>query len=137
AMCPQGTTWEEWLECAIQMIHMGCATLCVAKRYEKLPGGRSYALRMIEAEGWNETHTIHLLGCYRNPLREIYRAHQTMPSIRGVDTGAAIAYTQHNVSLNSPDHCSLDWDAPFDSELAKANIDLYLHAHEENYAYNA
>lgn len=136
AMVPQATNWKDWETCARLMINMGCATLCVAKRYEKFPGGRSHALKIIMDHGWDRTHNIHLLGCYKNPLREIRAAYRTMCKIRGVDTGAAIAYTQCGMALNFSGHCSLNWKAPFEPDLARHNIDLYLHAHEENHAHN-
>lgn len=130
AMCPQGTTWKEWTECARQMIEMGCKTLCVAKRYEKLPGGRPHALRIVKANGWDKTHDIHLLGCYDNPMSEIYMACQVLPTLRGVDTGAAVAYAQQGVSLDHPFHCSLEWDKSFDEDRALRNMQYYVTAHE-------
>lgn len=136
AMVPQATNWADWENCANQMVHMGCVTICVAKRYENLPGGRSHALEIIMNRGWHLTHNIHLLGCYRNPLAEIARAYKTMPSVRGVDTGAAIAYAQKGVALNSPNHCSLSWSDDFDLGLARRNINLYFNAHKEYNAYN-
>lgn len=131
AMCPQGITWKEWAECAAEMIEMGCKTLCIAKRYEKLPGGRAHALRIVKSHGWDETHDIHLLGCYDNPIGEIYAAYQELPTLRGVDTGAAIAYAQNGVSLDHPFHCSLEWNASFNKEEALQNIQMYMTAHEE------
>ena len=136
AMCPQGGNWFEWLLCAKKMVDWGCATLCVAKRYERFPGGRPYALQMIMERGWHKTCNIHLLGCYENPLREIARAYHTFPGIRGVDTGAAIAYAQAGADLgDSKIHHSLSWTAPIPPHLARLNIEKYLNAHKGSYAY--
>lgn len=128
AMCPQGSTWTEWLHCAKTMVDWGCATICIAKRYEKLPGGRRAALRLIMDHQWHNIHNIHLLGCYRNPLSEIAAAYDMLPSIRGIDTGAAVAYAQAGKLLTSSKHHSLSWSAPFDPDLARLNIKMYLNA---------
>jgi hypothetical protein len=136
AMVPQGKDWLEWEACARIMVGMGCATICVAKRYENLPGGRSHGLEIIKAYSWHHTHNIHLLGCYRNPLKEIAAAYTTLPTIRGVDTGAAIAYAQAGALLNTSAHHSLDWNDPFDTNLTYNNISLYLDAHKESDAYH-
>ena len=136
AMCPQGTNWTEWLRCAEQMIKWGCATLCIAKRYERLPGGRPYALQLVKERGWHEICNIHLLGCYENPLKEIAQAYIAFPGIRGVDTGAAIAYAQAGADLgDSRIHHSLSWTAPVPPHLARLNIEKYLNAHKGSYAY--
>lgn len=136
AMCPQGKTWKEWEDCADVMVNdLGCTTICVAKRYEKFPGGRAHALRIIMSHFWQHTHTVHLLGCYENPLAEIAAAYRAMPSVRGVDTGAPVAYAQKNVTLDFPTHSSLDWNKEFDLNLARHNVDLYLNAHRGNHAH--
>lgn len=136
AMCPQGKDWAEWLRCASSMFDWGCATLCVAKRYERFPGGRSHALELIVERDWHKTCNIHLLGCYENPLREIGLAYRTLPEIRGVDTGAAVAYAQAGVDLgDSKDHHSLSWTEPIPFHLARLNIEKYMNSHKGSYAH--
>jgi hypothetical protein len=137
AMCPQGTNWDEWEYCASVMLNMGCATLCVAKRYESLPGGRVHALYLIEHNGWHRDHHIHLLGCSKDPLHEAEAAFKRAPWVRGIDTAAPVAYAQAGWHLNlAPHHCSLDWDVGFDLELAYDNIQLFLEASRGKDAYN-
>jgi len=137
AMCPQGSTWDEWEYCATVMLNMGCATLCVAKRYELLPGGRLKALSIIEQNHWHRDHHIHLLGCSKNPLHEADVAFKRAPWIRGIDTAAPVAYAQAGWHLNlAPHHCSLDWDADFDIDLAYDNVRLFLRATRGEDAYH-
>ena len=129
AMCPQGTTWDEWEYCATVMLDMGCATLCVAKRYEALPGGRARALRIIESNRWHLDHNIHLLGCYHDPLKEIKAARKVAPWVRGIDTAAPIAFAQHERTFEETDeHFSLDWEGSMDYDAVISNIDAILEA---------
>jgi len=136
AMCPQGKTWEEWTFCADQMIQMGCATLCIAKRYEKLPGGRVHALEIARDRGWDRDHNIHLLGCCYDPLKEVERAQMFMPHIRGVDTAAPVAYAQHAQILGTIPHQSLEWDEPFDNDTLWVNTVQMLSACGGNHAHS-
>lgn len=132
AVVPQGKNWEEWEQCAMDLVGMGCRTICVAKRYEALPGGRTYALEIIQKHRWHHIYDVHLLGCYRNPLREIGDV-RLMPWVRGIDTAAPISYAQHNETLDHPKWHSLEWDRPFDYDTAMTNMDLIL---EECHAHN-
>lgn len=129
AMCPQGTSWEEWEYCATVMLNMGCATLCVAKRYELLPGGRLRALSIIEANGWHRDHHIHLLGCAKYPIGEAMAASKRAPWVRGIDTAAPIAYAQNGCRLDTPiERFSVEWEADFELPLAYTNVELFLEA---------
>jgi len=121
AMVPQGRSWTEWEYCATHMVNMGCATICIAKRYEALPGGRVKALQIIEEHQWEWSHHIHLLGCYNRPLHEASAAFAEYSSIRGLDTSAPIAYAQAGLSIDSTRRASLVWEAPYNQKLAKRN----------------
>ena len=128
AVVPQGRNWAEWEYCATQLVTYGCVTICVAKRYEKLPGGRVEALRIIKQHRWAWDHNIHLLGCSQRPLVEIGAAYNEYYGIRGIDTGAPIAYAQAGRSIDSDRHASLQWQAPFNDDMALSNIRLTLGA---------
>lgn len=128
AVVPHGRDWDSWTRCAYELISMGCRTICVAKRYEKLPGGRARALGIIADHGWHKTHDVHLLGCSSNPLREAEWAAKVAPWVRGIDTAAPISYAQAHASIDSPTWHSIDWDVPFGTGLASDNVKLMLGA---------
>lgn len=128
AVVPQGRDWEEWQDCALALLEFKCRTICVAKRYEALKGGRAYALKLIEDNGWHKTYNVHLLGCYRNPLGEIRNARKVAPWVRGIDTGAPIAYAQHGAILDHSRRYSLTWNGPFHFLTAEVNMELILEA---------
>jgi hypothetical protein len=127
AVVPQGKDWNEWTDCTLELIQFGCRTICVAKRYEKLPGGRVKALEIIAAHGWQDDHDIHLLGCCKNPLKEIRDALNVAPWVRGIDTAAPVSYAQHGTPLTGEWH-SLDWNKPIDWDVAKLNVQAILEA---------
>lgn len=128
AFCPQGKTWDEWEHCASRMVSMGGATLCIAKRYERLPGGRVHALQLIKRHKWDEKFNIHLLGIDTNPIAEIIAAREVYAAIRGVDSAAAIAYAQTGRALDCGEHVAVDWNAPFDDAQAVSNVLSILEA---------
>jgi|WetSurSiteA1Bulk_404760.scaffolds.fasta_scaffold07815_4 hypothetical protein len=132
AMCPQGRSWSDWESCLERMVNAGCRTICVAKRYEKLPGGRARGVEIICKHNWHLDHDIHYLGVHKNPLAEAQLAvnqHNDDISklVRGIDTAAPIAYAQAGIRLDATDsHHSLDWTKEFPIELASSNIALLL-----------
>jgi hypothetical protein len=128
AIVPQGKDWADWEYCATTLVRLGCRTICVAKRYEALEGGRAHALGIIRRHKWHLTHDIHLLGCYRNPLREILNAIEVAPWVRGIDTSAPISYAQHGDTLDHPKWHSLEWNKPFRYGTAVVNMDFILEA---------
>lgn len=128
AFCPQGTSWAEWEDCAEKMVAMGGATLCIAKRYEKLPGGRPHALKLIRIRGWDDIFNVHLLGVQANPIAEILAARKVYSEIRGIDTAAPFAYAQIGKPIDGPVHCSVDWYQDFDYGEVVANVDKCLEA---------
>jgi len=124
---PQGSTWEEWEEC-LQLLTMYCdfTSIGIPKHLEGLEGGRVHALEHIMT-GEYGYFNIHLLGCHGNPIREI-KTLKRFGFVRGIDTGAAVAYAQHGILLNEHDdevvleHKSLSWDMPADAEIVLQNI---------------
>lgn len=128
AVVPQGVDWEDWEYCAKKLVSMGCRTICIAKRYERLPGRRAQALDIIRSHDWHTTYDVHLLGCHRNPLKEICDVVEDAPWVRGIDTAAPIAYAQHAALLTDQLHYSFEWGAPFDPGVAEFNVGLALEA---------
>jgi len=122
-MCvPQGESWEAWIYCLEQQVHIGCATIGVAKLYEGYSGGRLYALEEIRRRGYHLTHHVHLLGCYAAPVEEVTQVMNQYPWVRGIDTAAPIAYAQENLSVASTAHKSLTWDSSFSKSQAIDNV---------------
>lgn len=109
---PQGDSWDEWKYCLYELVdYCDPASIGIAKHLERLPGGRAFACKLIKKRGFHNRHHIHLLGIWRYPYAEPYACAKALPGIRGLDTGAPIAYMQNNAPLNdeSP-HFSLDWN---------------------------
>jgi len=128
AFVPQGRTPDEWMECAIgnlslaQMNGGGIHTVMFPKHTESFLGGRPALLHRF----WGRVkylYHVHMLGFYANPVKEIRELRKVDPHnrIRGVDSGAPVAYAQYNINLYRADvatlkHVSLEWDqlAPWD-----------------------
>jgi hypothetical protein len=124
---PQGKNWDEWKECLHLMFTVAIpATIGVAKWIEGgLPGGRPQALKYIMEAGYHHHCNIHLLGIYEKPREEVTEAAAVLPSIRGVDTGAPIAYAQNDVPITDDAHYSLDWGGVADMAIAAGNISSF------------
>lgn len=106
---PQGRTVEEWGNCywiLRQKISFG--VLGVPKLLEQFPGGRPSALDRVWAD---PAYSVHLFGIWSNPYREITQALKVSKRIRSIDSGAAVAYAQAKVPLDShtEKHASLQW----------------------------
>lgn len=129
---PQGADWSQWTACLNHMLGVGIATIGVAKRYERLQGGRAKALEIISETPEATGVHVHFLGCYDNPLREIWVA-RASGWVRGIDTAAPIAHAQQHLSMQgrageSYGHISYDWGEPFAENYARDNIVEVLNA---------
>lgn len=126
---PQGTDWEEWAWCLVELHHrLEFATIGIPKHLERLPGGRVEAINIIFREGLIKKYNIHLLGCYKDPRTEILNAHKRASFIRGIDTGAAFAYAQNQRILAvATSHYSLENEPAADEMMFKHNVGL-LHS---------
>lgn len=128
AMVPQGETWELWDRCLQAMIKMGCATICVPKLYEAYEGGRVTALNIIWDHGYHETHNVHLLGCYENPIKEVTAVRENAPWVRSIDTAAPIAYAQHQEDIDCGKHYGYMYGVEFDWDMARKNLERLITA---------
>lgn len=125
---PQGGTWGEWLDCYTQLhdnLSGRYATIGIAKHLERLEGGRAEALRMLP--GYAKFHyNIHLFGIWQAPKDEIYACRREWPYIRGIDSGAPIAYAQNSRWIGEAAHFSLhELDKP-DIRFLNLNIDTMI-----------
>jgi hypothetical protein len=124
---PQGKDWDEWVDCLTQLIAGAQpATIGIAKWLEELPGGRPYGLAIIMKYGYHKRCNIHLLGIHSKPFAEMRYAVAVLPTIRGVDTGAPIAYAQNDEKLSDNKHFSLDWNRHASTYIMYDNISDYV-----------
>jgi len=121
---PQGSNWDEWLDCLNKLTHsMDFRSIGIPKHLESLEGGRLEALQILMEKRLHLTHDVHLLGCYKAPVKEILEAYRFAPWIRGIDTAAAHAYTQNNQTVLQNEHHSYEWNkVPMNTSLLHKNI---------------
>lgn len=125
-MVPQGNAMGEWLRCLDALVALGCRSIGIPKLCERFVGGRVAALRHIVSKKLHYTHDIHLLGCYRNPSKEIGDVVELFPWVRGIDTGAPIAHAQEGLTMSYDEHEPLKWDVPAPCKYVKGNIKALL-----------
>lgn len=127
---PQGTSLEEWIECFEHIAgKIEFRSVGIAKHLEKsAKGGRAAVVRWLHNQRWTRIVDVHLLGIWEDPLAEIDRACTSYSGIRGIDSGAPIAYAQHGMTMEAAGHYSLDWVASADRSLIKSNIKTLLAA---------
>jgi hypothetical protein len=107
---PQGRDWEGWRYCLITLVASVLpVSIGIPKHLEDLPGGRKRAIRTIVRLGYHKRCNIHLLGVRAHPFKEVVECLEVFEGIRGIDTGAPIAYAQHDHEINDAQHFSLDW----------------------------
>lgn len=104
---PQGKDWDEWTMCMHRLVAGAIpVTIGVAKWLEELPGGRPVALARIKQFGYHRRYNIHLLGIHSKPFAEVRYAIAVLPTIRGIDTGAPVAYAANGHKINDDMHFS-------------------------------
>ncbi len=105
---PQGTDWDMWTDCLHQLV-MGAnpVSIGVPKWLEEMPGGRPKALAIIRQFGYDKRYNIHLLGIHSKPFAEVRYAVAVLPTIRGIDTGAPVAYAANGWKIDDSRHFSL------------------------------
>lgn len=127
---PQGETLEEWYRCLeIAMDMFEFATIGIPKHLERFSFGRRTAVEHILKYYGTRAWNIHLFGVWSDPITEIeqfFPKHERV--VRGIDTGAAIAYASHDSLVSSSYHRSLDWEANVNGEMALANFALLREA---------
>lgn len=125
----QGSKWSEVKYFIRQLTAMKrwfhYASIGVPKHLESLKGGRPRAIKLLVEYGLAMNHNIHLLGIYAKPFEEVMRAYEAFPGIRGIDTGAPVAYAQHHIRLTDLVRFSLEWNGLFDTLHLRNNILIY------------
>jgi len=97
---PQGKDATDTLKSLIEIAnHVDFASIGIPKHLEK-DGQRVAFLKLLISTGFLDTCHIHLLGCYKNPFKEIAEAMKVWPHIRGFDTAAPWSYAQEEVPLD-------------------------------------
>lgn len=110
---PQGETIEEWSFCLTEISRMiDFATIGIPKHLERLDDGRRSAVAAVRSMHQFDSCPLHYLGIWENPLQEIRRMCRQRWPIRGIDSGAPIAYAQKNQPMDISSHVSLEWNAP-------------------------
>lgn len=123
---PQGADWDEWARCLTDLVLITePATIGLAKWLEELPGGRAYGMSLIVANGYQRQCNIHMLGVHSKPIAEAKAVAEVFPGVRGIDTGAPIAYAQHSETISDEKHFSLDWNRPAPAGFVRSNIRVY------------
>lgn len=126
-LVPQGATLSEWLQCLDYMIeYIPFATIGIPKHLEAIEGGRKCALEQIIRQGYHKHYHVHLLGVWKHPFTEIGQAIETLPTVRGIDTAAPIAYAQNRSFIRDDVHFSVDWKGSVPFSLALDNIQILL-----------
>jgi hypothetical protein len=126
-LVPQGDSWDEWKYCLADMLsRFECRTIGVPKHLERLPGGRARALDWLLKQGFASRYTIHLLGIWINPARELRSAMLAYQRIRGFDTAAPLAYAQNNATLLGTKHYSYNPTGVVDPVLLSQNVSQLL-----------
>lgn len=124
---PQGKTWDEWVYCLGEIeLQLGgkFATIGVAKHLEALEGGRVKALKLLR--GHRKVYNIHMFGLYKYPEAEIANALEEYGQIRGIDSGAPIAYAQYSRWIGEDVHYSLEENTEPDRRFTDLNIDTMV-----------
>lgn len=124
---PQGNGWAEWIDCAEKMYDImrregGFTSWGLPKHLERLSGGRAWAVGWLKSRGLLDDHEVHMLGAWGSPVNEIYAATTIYKDIRGIDTGAPIAYAARGLIIDGPERASLDWNVDLNNEGMKTAV---------------
>lgn len=139
---PQGKSFEEWIDCAQEMLrHPGITCIGVPKNLIKIAG----ALGRLRAIRWLVEHTnidgvnLHLLGCWDDPreIGVIYRMAKGRIPLRGVDSGIAAIYAQAQRPLDPTRYLKpnqpVDFEREVCEELLQYNIKQWKEACRHEY----
>lgn len=123
---PQGRDWDEWESSLLDLVaQTEPVTIGIAKHLETLAGGRPHALEIIKSLGFQHRFNIHLLGIWQKPFAEVLDAWAVLPTIRGIDTSAPIAYAQNGRPIGDSEHYSLKWERSDHNQYFYQNVITY------------
>lgn len=119
---PQGRTYDEWFNC-FNLIRSSLefSTIGVSKYFPRL---RAHLVGRLGKElapryKWH----VHLLGVVGHPVDELSNLSEECPWVRGIDTGAPVAWAQEDRRIDEDDtrRSSLRWGRPCKGTLAEDN----------------
>ena len=118
---PQGETLNEWIDCLRLMSVGSFATIGIPKHMARMPGSRILLANHLRYR----TENIHMLGVWGEPVTEVSELAMMTPWVRGLDTGAAMAWAQNNEPIHIPSgvRYSLDWNGRSGLTLAANNME--------------
>lgn len=131
---PQGKTLSEWFMCFNELtIGIGVRSVanhsyaCIGiSKYYPAVNGRAEVLRALFSvlPSWEQPFSVHMLGIAGTPYREILNLVRTAPWVRGIDTGAPVAFAQNHAVINTrtEDSFSLAWEPGFSTTTTTLNI---------------
>lgn len=105
---PQGRTFEEWFDCARDLLKLGVDTIGISKDYEVWPGSLPMLIKVVGSLVYTyAAHMpiqIHMLGWARN-LQSLYSVattdfDTTSIQLRGVDSAKPLVYARAGVRLD-------------------------------------
>lgn len=121
---PQGLDIGQWLNCYYSIGDQCDFTTVGVSKYS--PIDRPKLLREIEARHLNDHNDFHLLGVQHDP-HEVQRLAKMFPWVRGIDTGAPVAWAQSGRRVDDyyqTGHLPLQWDFRPNLTQARDNIQL-------------
>jgi hypothetical protein len=131
---PQGDTYQEWIDCAKEMLNWPINTLGIPKVVCKMAGrnGRLLALQELQGEIADAGVQVHLLGCWESPLEvkviESAVRSNVIDKVRGVDSAIAYVYAKHGIKIcdDARPAGAVDFTAcDANEEVLKFNIELW------------
>lgn len=128
----QGNTYEEWLECAKEMLTWDIDTISVPKVVTKMAGRDGRLRALLDIQEHLGDREVHLLGCWESPLElkvieNAVRAGKIKP-VRGVDSAIAYVYARAGLKMSEAERPAgkIDFAAEdADVEILKYNIDMW------------
>jgi hypothetical protein len=139
----QGTTLEEWIESAKDLLKLPIRALGIPKVLANLPGytdggwwlNRLEALKAIEPLRMHSDIQIHLLGCWETPLeaKMISRAEAdgVITPVRGIDSALPYVFARAGMKMSDgprPDTSPIDFQlGGVNRKLLQENITMWKH----------
>lgn len=129
---PQGQDFDEWVECAKEMVTWPIDTIGIPKILTNLAGrdARLHALRALQDRLGDKQ--IHLLGCWESPLElkiiENQIRDKKIAPVRGVDSAISYVYARSGLSITEAERPegAIDFKHGMaDLEMLKYNIHVW------------
>lgn len=130
---PQGKTFEQWLECAIEFCKWDDVHTIGISKFITKQFGDNARLRAVEAlQPFIGSKDIHLLGCWSDPMEAANIYHncimKCMKAPRGIDSGIAYAFSMKGlfVMQHERPQDEIHFDrADANEEILKRNIEMW------------